>query len=104
MDDILEAIAAIEEDTAARRDAFLGDRRTRQAVEPNLTIIGEAVKRLSPNFREKHADVEWRRVAGLRDKLVHDYAGVEAQIVWAIVENHLPRLRKVVERAKSELR
>lgn len=99
---MLEAIAAIEEYTAQGRAAFLSDRRTRHAVERNLTIIGEAVKGLSQTFREEHPDVEWRRVAGLRDKLIHDYPGVEAEIVWTIVERHLPALRKVLERARTE--
>ena len=100
---MLEAIGAIEEYTIHGRAAFFADRRTQHAVERNLTIIGEAVKNLSPGFRERYTEIEWRRVAGLRDKLVHDYPGVEVEIVWSVVERHLPLLRKVLTRAKGEI-
>lgn len=65
-------------------------------------IIGEAVKRLSPEFRTHYSEIEWRRVAGMRDKLIHGYAGIEPEIVWVIVERHLPPLRKLLERARRE--
>lgn len=81
----------------------MADRRTRQAVERNLEIVGEAVKKLSPGVKARFPEIPWKRVAGLRDKLIHDYAGIEAGAIWTVVSEELPALRKVVERARAGL-
>ena len=65
---------------------------TQDAVVRNLEIIGEAVKRLSAGFRSEHADVPWKRIAGMRDKVIHDYFGVDFRLVWETVEKDLPLL------------
>ena len=68
-------------------------RAAQDAVVRNLEIIGEAVKRLSPDLTGAHSDVPWRQIAGMRDKLIHDYFGVDLDLVWAVVEQELPTLR-----------
>lgn len=92
--DALEAIATY---TVAGRDAFMADRKTQDAVIRNLEIIGEAVKRLSASLTNAHPGVRWRQIAGMRDKLVHDYFGVDLDLVWGVVERELPTLRREVD-------
>lgn len=80
------------------------DRRTQHAVERNIEIIGEAAKRLSPELKARHPGIAWRRVAGMRDVLIHDYPGVEAEIVWGVVANHLPELKQAMQRERESTR
>ena len=80
----------MKDDRVYLRDAFLSDPMIRDAVLHNLQIIGEAVKNLSEPLRLNHPEVPWRRIAGLRDVLVHQYFGVSAPLVWEIVEAELP--------------
>lgn len=91
-----DAIDAVLSYTAAGREDFLADRKTQDAVVRNLQVIGEAVKRLSDNLKQAHPDVAWRQIAGMRDKLVHDYFGVDLDLVWQVVEHELPTLRQRV--------
>lgn len=73
-------------------DTFLEDTKTQDAVIRNIEIIGEATKRLSQRIRDEHTDIPWRQMAGSRDRLIHDYFGVNIDIVWQIAEIELPRL------------
>lgn len=98
---ILEAIAAIEEFTQADRAGFLADRKTQSAVIRQLEIIGEAVKRLSPELKGAEAAVPWRLIAGARDRLIHGYFKVDLDAVWAMVEKDLPALRSNVARMEA---
>jgi len=92
--DINEAIARIERYTAGLTlDAFLADTKTQDATVRNLEIIGEAVKGLSFDLRKKHRDVPWQEIAGMRDRLIHHYAGVNWDIVWDVIQTKLPELR-----------
>src|SRR3546814_3089119 len=75
---------------------FLGDIRTQDAVVRNLEILGEAAKRLSPEFRAHHPQIEWSQIAGMRDRLIHHYFGVNWEIVWNVVhrsEKHTSELQ-----------
>ena len=63
------------------------------AVVRNLEIVGEAAKRVSPDLRKRAPDVPWREMAGMRDKLVHDYFGVDLDLVWDVVATELPAAR-----------
>jgi uncharacterized protein with HEPN domain len=101
-DDILDAISAIRDYTQSlTRDDFGRDRKTVDAVLRNLEVIGEAVKQLPADVRSAHPDVEWQKIAGLRDILIHAYFGVDLDIVWDVVSNKLPalerRIREIVQ-------
>jgi uncharacterized protein with HEPN domain len=91
--DILEAAERIlSYTTDLDYDDFLGDTKTQDAVIRNLEIIGEAVKRISPALRKEHAELPWQSMAGLRDRLIHDYFGVNVDIVWEIISRELEGL------------
>src|SRR6516165_3102024 len=99
VEDITEAIARIERYTAGLTlNAFLADTKTQDATVRNLEIIGEAVKGLSPDFRKKHPSVPWQEIAGMRDRLIHDYVGVNWDIVWDVLQMKLPELRRNLAR------
>jgi len=74
-------------------DAFSNDRKTIDAVVRNLEIIGEAANRLPEQFREKHPQVPWHKVVGLRNRIIHDYFGIDINIIWQIIHSDLPALR-----------
>lgn len=77
---------------------FLKDTKTQDAVVRNLEIIGEAVKNISADFKKKHNAVEWRSIAGMRDKLIHHYFGVNLEIIWDIAANKILKLKTLIEK------
>ncbi len=72
-------------------DDFINDDKTKDAVERNFEIIGEAVKNLTEGFRNQYSHIPLRQVAGMRDKLIHDYFGIDYEIVWKTIKNKLPQ-------------
>ena len=76
--------------------SFLKDQLIQDAVIRNFEIIGEATKQLNSVFREKYPNIEWKKIAGMRDKLIHDYIGVDLWAVWGVVENVLPELEESI--------
>lgn len=95
---IAECVARIEEYTTAGQDAFAASTLIQDAVIRNFQVIGDATKNLSPELRQSYPDVPWRRMAGFRDVLVHDYLRVDLAIVWEIIEIELPSLKpKILE-------
>jgi uncharacterized protein with HEPN domain len=94
LEDVWEAIEKIERFLAGfDHDTFLRDERTVDAVVRNLEIVGEACSRLPLDFRSAHPEIEWRRISGLRNRIVHDYFGIDLEIVWAILKRELPELK-----------
>ena len=103
--DILKAARlTIEFKGAAEIAEFLGDAKTQSAVLHQLLIIGEAVKRISPEFRAAHPEVPWKLIAGTRDKLIHFYEGVDLDEVWKMVAADLPELIRLIEPLVTEPR
>lgn len=94
---VRDAVDRILSYTARGRDAFMGDPKTQDAVVRNLEIIGEAVKHVSEATRAAHPDVQWKRIAGMRDKMIHEYFGVNLDLVWEVVAGELSGLRSRVE-------
>ena len=76
---------------------FLADETLKRAVSRSIEIIGEAVKQVPDSIRGKHPQVEWRAMAGMRDRLIHGYFSVDYDIVWDVVQNHISPLHAAVE-------
>ena len=77
---------------------FLKDTKTQDAVVRNLEIIGEAAKSISSDFKKTHKDVDWKGMAGMRDRLIHHYFGVNLDVVWSVVKDKLPGLKTQIEK------
>jgi uncharacterized protein with HEPN domain len=95
---ISECIEKIGKYTAAGRDAFLVDDKTRDAVIRNLQTMAESAKRISEDLKAKHPEIEWRGLAAFRNVAVHDYIGIDWDIVWDIVTKDLPTLSPKIQK------
>ncbi|MBS3156895.1 DUF86 domain-containing protein [Candidatus Woesearchaeota archaeon] len=80
------------------KDKFFKDKLRQSAVVRQLEIIGEATKNVSTKFRDKYLEVEWRKMAGTRDRVSHAYFDVNLEIVWSIIEDDLPKLKKQIKK------
>ncbi len=89
---IRDAIRGVLRYTAGGREAFFSDEMTQDAVVRKLEVIGEATKHLSEPFRSAHPEVPWKRMAGMRDKVIHEYFGVDLTIVWRTAIEDVPKL------------
>ena len=84
-------------------DKFMKDDKTIFAVIRALEIIGEGVKKIPPKIRERYPEIPWKDMAGMRDKLIHEYHGVKVDIVWVTVKEELPPLRPAFENILREI-
>lgn len=98
---ILEAVDRILLFGQDGETRFRTDVRTQDAIIRNLQVMGEAVKKVSAQTRDAHPEIPWKDIAGMRDRVVHDYFGISLDIVWDVVVNHIPPLRDKVRRALS---
>ena len=94
LEDLLLNIEKITEYTSGLSfDNFLEDSKTSDAVIRNFEIIGEAANRLPDEMKEKFPEIDWYRIRGFRNRIVHGYMGIDYQMVWLIKENYLPKLK-----------
>lgn len=99
---IRDAINRIESYVEVGRDEFMAASHWQDAVIRQLEIIGEAAKNISDATRTAHPDVPWRRIAGMRDVLIHNYMGVDLDAVWEATRKNVPELKSRIETILSE--
>lgn len=78
------------------KDEFLDNETLKRAITRSLEIIGEATKKIPADFKVKWSSVQWKNMAGMRDRLIHDYIGVNYSIVWDVVKNKIPDLHNQI--------
>ena len=84
-------------------DMFMEDDTLQRSFTRSIEIIGEATKKLTKEFTDNYTQVDWKSMAAMRDKLVHDYFGVDYEIVWDVVNNKIPELKPQIEEILKEL-
>ncbi|CAD5922150.1 HepT-like ribonuclease domain-containing protein [Planktothrix agardhii] len=97
IDYLLELSAGLE------RDSFLEDKTLKRSFVRSLEIIGEATKKLPDDFRQQYSQISWKQMAGMRDKLIHDYFGVDYNLVWEVVINQIPLLHQQIQDILNQL-
>ncbi|MFA6376776.1 MAG: DUF86 domain-containing protein [Candidatus Paceibacterota bacterium] len=103
VDDIAESISAIQEYTLnLGKKEFYGDKKTQDAVFKRIENMGEAVKGLPYSFCRQYPDIPWKKIAGMRDVLVHDYFGIDTEKVWNVVVNEIPDLKEKIAKIADE--
>lgn len=99
LDDIVESIERIEKSTdGLTLDEFNDDLDIQDAAVRRIEIIGEAVKQISAEFKKKHPEIPWRKIAGTRDIFIHDYMEVNFNRVWKIIQKDLPTLKEQIKK------
>lgn len=95
--DIIDSINETEEFTKEMSiKDFKEDKKTVNAVIRSLEIMGEAAKKIPDNIRKKYPEIPWKEMAGIRDRLIHEYHGVDLEIIWKVVTEELPLVRPLV--------
>lgn len=97
LEDIREATAHIESYTHGLSfEEFKNDPKTIDAVVRNFEIMGEAAAHLTDEFKETHPEIPWSRVAGMRNKIAHEYFGIDSEIIWKTIQEDIPRLKALM--------
>ena len=94
-DECLYIISVMKNDL--KKDDFLRDETLKRAIVRSLEIIGEATKKIPVDFKIKWGSIKWKNMAGMRDRLIHDYMGVNYSIVWDVIKNKIPELHSQIE-------
>ncbi|MBS1778261.1 MAG: DUF86 domain-containing protein [Bacteroidetes bacterium] len=98
LEDILAAAGKILTYTIGMSyDDFISDDKTIDAVVRNFEIIGEAANRVPEDYKLEHPEIEWRRMIGLRNRIIHEYFGIDYEIVWQIIQENIPELQERVQ-------
>lgn len=84
-------------------DGFIGDDKTIDAVVRNFEVIGEAANRVPEDFKSDHPEIEWRRIIAFRHRIIHEYFGINYEMVWKIREENVPELKDFIEQAIESL-
>ena len=97
LESILEAIDKILEYTSGFKtpDEFNDDYRNFDATMMNFVVIGEMIEKLSEDFKDNHPTIEWQKIKGFRNIVAHDYFGIDAEEVWQIIKNKIPKLKEI---------
>ncbi len=104
INDILDSIEKIEQYTKdINENEFLTDTQIQDSVFRRLEIIGEAVKNIPNDFRDKYPDIPWKKIAGLRDVLIHEYFGVNVRRAWKMVKHDVFDLKEKILKVKKDL-
>jgi uncharacterized protein with HEPN domain len=97
--DMLDAAKAVQEFVAGKSfNDYLEDRMLRGAVERHVEIIGEAANKVSQSFQEEHAEIPWRSIIGQRHVLAHEYGEIKHELMWNVINDHLPELTDKLEK------
>jgi len=105
LQDILDAVAAIEQFTAGIEfSTFSRNLEKVFAVSRALEIIGEGVKRVPDSVRNQYPDIPWRDIAGMRDKLIHDYFNTDLEIIWQAAQEDVPQLKAMISKVLENLK
>jgi len=105
IEDILDGIAKIEEYTKKiTENNFNKSTKIQDAVLRRLEIIGEAVKNIPQEMRGKYPDIPWKKIAGTRDVLIHEYSGVNLKRIWKVIKEDLIDLKRNIQEIKKDLK
>ncbi|MBU1262496.1 DUF86 domain-containing protein [bacterium] len=101
--DILDSIREVKEFTQGMDfESFVEDKKTINAVTRSLEVIGEAGKKIPDSLREKYPQIPWKRMAGMRDKLIHEYWSIDLEIVWEVITNELPPIEPLIQKVLDD--